>query len=64
MPTISFSVREYATDILVIRTKTSVGDEITPGIPPSHSQCIAMDPDEIDELIETLKDYANKRRNT
>lgn len=33
------------------------------GIPPTSSEVIFMEHDEIDELIKVLNDYANKRRN-
>ena len=53
-----FKVSEFTKDgcIGVVRIKKQ---EIK-GLPPSSSQVIIMDRDEVNELIKVLQDYANK----
>lgn len=59
---ITFNIKEYASDkIILVRNKPH--DPPIEGLPPSSSQSILMDADEIETLLKVLQDYANQRRN-
>ena len=55
-----YNFREYTDDLIaIIRTEEK---DYGPGLPPSHSQCIMMNPSELDDLKKSVNEYADKRR--
>ena len=58
---VTFKVRDSGPQILVIRE-----EEYIPriqGLPPTSTQCIILEHDELNDLIKVLQDYANENRN-
>lgn len=57
-----FEIKEYYEGGIFVN-KVSINDTPTPGISPKFTQTLEISYDEIQPLIEILKDYADKRRN-
>lgn len=58
---VEFELKDYGHDVLLTRR-----EQIVPpikGLPPYGSMSIALQHNEIDELIKVLTDYAKQRRN-
>ena len=60
---IDYKLKTITDDImLLVREKENIPR--IQGLPPISSQCIIMEPDELDLLLKVVKDYADQRRNT
>ena len=56
---IKYEIRDYGNaGLMLVRIESR---EPTEGLPPTFSSCIIFQPEELSLLMETLKDYANKR---
>ena len=57
-----FDIRDYGeAGVMLIRIQERPKSI---GLPPTVSQCIIMENDEIDNLMEVLNNYANKNRDS
>jgi quinolinate synthase len=59
-----YNIREYGNDGDVMLVRIKEREHKSPGIPPDISQCIMMNKNEIEQLMEVLKEYANKNRDS
>lgn len=58
---VNFEIKNYGNNVvMLVRTKSI---EPSKGLPPTSSQCIIMNEEDIEILTRTLKEYANERRN-
>ena len=59
---VEFKISEYGNgdNIMLVRQETR--KDIIEGLPPTHSQTILMQVNEMNDLIQRLNDYANERR--
>ena len=58
-----FTIMVYGKDNDIVLTRREKRDIITPGLPPTSTSSMFMKCDEIEQLIEVLKEHANKRGN-
>ena len=57
---IKYEFKEYTDDLIaLLRVEEK---DYGPGLPPNHSQCIMMKPSEVDDLLKSVNEYADKRR--
>jgi hypothetical protein len=58
-----FKIKHFTDDLIILVREKEHVPKIQ-GLPPTSSQCILMNPDELELLLKVLQDYANERRNT
>jgi hypothetical protein len=56
-----YDIREYGNDGDLMLVRIKVNEHKSPGLPPTVSQCIMMNKNEIEQLMEVLNAY--ERRN-
>jgi hypothetical protein len=59
----TYEIKVYAPDMICL-IRTEKMEKPIKGLPPTYSYSIVMNPNEIDDLMRVLNDYADKRRNT
>jgi hypothetical protein len=59
---ITFNIKEYASGKIIL-ARHKPHDPPIEGLPPSSSQAILMESDEVETLLKVLQDYADQRRN-
>ncbi|CAB4133072.1 hypothetical protein UFOVP250_33 [uncultured Caudovirales phage] len=57
-----FQIKQYHEGSICVN-RVSVDDNPIPGISPKYTQTLEINYDELEQLIEILKYYANERRN-
>ena len=55
-----YELKLYTPEILCL-IRTEKVDPPIKGLPPTHSYSIVMNPNEINDLLKVLNDYANKK---
>jgi hypothetical protein len=58
-----YNIKAFGTHNDVMLTRREYYEKPIKGLPPYHSTTMFFKDNEIDELIEVLKNYANERRN-
>jgi hypothetical protein len=56
---VTFKVKEYPQMLVIVKEMKT--DPPIQGLPPTHSQCIFVEPEQFDEFLKAMNDYANKR---
>ena len=57
-----FEIKHYYEDSIFVN-RVTMDDNPAPGISPKYTQSLEVKYEEIEQLIEILKYYANERRN-
>jgi len=59
----TFEIKNWSKDMIAL-VATERYDPPIKGLPPTKSHVIVLGPEDVDNLLKVITDYANERRNT